>query len=179
MASDKNILEIKIYYEDTDSGGVVYYANYLKYMERGRTEYLADRGISVKGLMDQGTIFMVSRAEIDYKASAHYGETIILETTVAETTGATLLFRHRISEKLSNRLLVEGTIRMVCTDLSGKPKRTPREMAERIPTGKERVQVRIVPTIKSHRLFKNRSHILLRTDRLSFHEMVFPVKRSL
>ncbi len=130
--SGPNRIEIKIYYEDTDSGGVVYYANYLKYMERGRTEYLADRGISVKRLMDEGTLFVVSRAEIDYKASAKYGDTIVQETDVAETTGATILFRHRITEKNSGRLLVEGTIRMVCTDLAGKPKRTPREMAERL-----------------------------------------------
>ncbi len=73
-------MEIKIYYEDTDCGGVVYYANYLKYMERGRTEFLAERGVSVKGLMDEGTIFVVTRAELDYKSSARYGDTIVMET---------------------------------------------------------------------------------------------------
>jgi len=128
-----NRLEIKIYYEDTDSGGVVYYANYLRYMERGRTEYLAARGISVKDLMDQGTIFVVTRAEVDYKSSVRYGDTILLETSVAEKTGATLLFQHRITDKTTGRLLVEGKIRMVCADLSVRPKRLPPEMAERIP----------------------------------------------
>jgi acyl-CoA thioester hydrolase len=128
-----NKIEIKIYYEDTDCGGVVYYGNYLRYMERGRTEYLADRGVSIKELMDQGTIFVVSRAEIDYKSSARYGDTIVLETAVAEKTGATLLFEHRLMEKTTGRLLVEGRIRMVCTDLTAKPKRIPKEMAERVP----------------------------------------------
>ncbi|HWR71612.1 MAG TPA: YbgC/FadM family acyl-CoA thioesterase [Nitrospirota bacterium] len=126
-------MEIKIYYEDTDTGGVVYYANYLRYMERGRTEYLAERGISVKDLMDQGTIFVVTRAEIDYKSSVRYGDTIVLETSVTEKTGATLLFQHRITDKTTGRLLVEGKIRMVCADLSVRPKRLPPEMAERIP----------------------------------------------
>lgn len=128
-----NRLEIKIYYEDTDSGGVVYYANYLRYMERGRTEYLAERGISVKDLMDQGTIFVVTRAEVDYKSSVRYGDTIVLETSITEKTGATLLFQHRITDKATGKLLVEGKIRMVCADLSVRPKRLPPEMAERIP----------------------------------------------
>ncbi len=128
-----NKMEIKIYYEDTDSGGVVYYANYLRYMERGRTEYFAELGISVKDLMDQGTIFVVIRAEIDYKSSVRYGDTIVLETTVAEKTGATLLFQHRITDKASGRLLVEGRIRMACADLSVRPKRLPPALAERIP----------------------------------------------
>lgn len=128
-----NRIEIKIYYEDTDSGGVVYYANYLRYMERGRTEYLAARGISVKDLMDQGTIFVVTRAEVDYKSSVRYGDTIVLDTSVEEKTGATLLFQHRITDKETGRLLVEGRIRMVCADLSVRPKRLPPEMAERIP----------------------------------------------
>lgn len=128
-----NKIEIKIYYEDTDCGGVVYYANYLRYMERGRTEYLTDRHISIKELMDRGTIFVVNRAEMDYKSSAKYGDTIVLETAVAEKTGATLLFKHRMTEKATGRLLVEGKIRMVCTDLTAKPKRIPKEMAERLP----------------------------------------------
>ncbi len=133
MSSDKHSMEIKLYYEDTDSGGVVYYANYLRYMERGRTEYLAERGISVKDLMDQGTIFVVTRAEIDYKSSVRYGDTIVLETSITEKTGATLLFQHRITDKATGRPLVEGKIRMVCADLSVKPKRLPPEMVERIP----------------------------------------------
>lgn len=127
-----NKIEIKIYYEDTDCGGVVYYGNYLRYMERGRTEYLAGRGVSVKKLMDQGTIFVVSRAEVDYKSSARYGDIIVLETAITEKTGATLLFKHRMTEKITGRLLVEGKVRMVCTDLTSKPKRLPKEMMERV-----------------------------------------------
>jgi tol-pal system-associated acyl-CoA thioesterase len=83
-------MDVKIYYEDTDCGGVVYYANYLRYMERARTEYLASRGYSVKTLMDQGTIFMVFRVEIDYKAPARYGDTIEIETWVTDVTRATM-----------------------------------------------------------------------------------------
>ncbi len=123
-------MEIKIYYEDTDCGGVVYYANYLKYMERGRTEFLAERGVSVKGLMDEGTIFVVTRAELDYKSSARYGDTIVMETSVTETTGATMLFSHVMKDRVTGRLIVEGRVRLACIDLSGRPKRLPSPMRD-------------------------------------------------
>jgi len=125
-------MEIKIYYEDTDCGGVVYYANYLRYMERARTEYLADRGISVKALMDEGTLFLVSRAELDYRSSARYGDTIRIETKISETTGATLLFEHTMTEKASGKVLTECRARLVCADAAGKPKRMPKEMADKL-----------------------------------------------
>ena len=125
-------MEIKIYYEDTDCGGVVYYANYLRYMERARTEYLADRGISVKALMDEGTLFLVSRAELDYRSSARYGDTIRIGTRISETTGATLLFEHTMTEKASGKVLTECRARLVCADAAGKPKRMPKEMADKL-----------------------------------------------
>ena len=67
-------MEIRIYYEDTDCGGVVYYANYLKYFERARTQYLEERGLSVAGLMNEGTVFVVVHAEVDYRSPARYGD---------------------------------------------------------------------------------------------------------
>ena len=69
-------MEIRIYYEDTDCGGVVYYANYLKYFERARTQYLEERGLSVAELRDGGTQFMVVHAELDYRSPARYGDTL-------------------------------------------------------------------------------------------------------
>lgn len=125
-------MDVKIYYEDTDCGNVVYYANYLKYMERGRTEYLAERGISIKQLMDQGTLFVVARAEIDYRSSARYGETIVLRTWIAESTRVSLLFGHTMTDKASGRLIAEAQTRLVCVDSHGKIKRLPPEMTERL-----------------------------------------------
>jgi acyl-CoA thioester hydrolase len=127
-----HFLEIKIYYEDTDCGGVVYYANYLRYMERARTEYMASRGASVKALMDEGTLFLVSRAEVDYRSSARYGDTILIETKISETTGATLLFEHTMTEKTSGNVLTESRARLVCADAAGKPKRMPKELADKL-----------------------------------------------
>jgi acyl-CoA thioester hydrolase len=125
-------MDVKIYYEDTDCGGVVYYANYLRYMERARTEYLASRGYSVKTLMDQGTIFMVFRVEIDYKAPARYGDTIEIETWVKDVTRATMIFEHVMREKTSRRVFVECRAKVVAVDANARPKRLPEEYVEKI-----------------------------------------------
>jgi len=124
--------DINIYYEDTDCGGVVYYANYLRYMERARTEYLASRGYAVKKLMDEGTIFMVLRAEIDYRAPARYGDTLEIETWVSDTSRVTMIFNHTMKEKTSGRLLVECKAKVVYVDKDGKPKRLPEEYVEKM-----------------------------------------------
>jgi acyl-CoA thioester hydrolase len=113
-------MEVKIYYEDTDCGGVVYYANYLKYFERARTEYLEMRGYSVAALMEQGVIFVVVRAEVDYCSSGRYGETLVIETEVGEVTRAALTFSHVIREKVSGRVVVKGSARLAATGRNGK-----------------------------------------------------------
>ncbi len=91
-------MDIRIYYEDTDCGGVVYYGNYLKYFERARTQYLEERGLSVAGLMKEGTVFVVVHAEVDYRSSARYGDRLIVETVVSDMTAASFTFSHVIRE---------------------------------------------------------------------------------
>lgn len=116
-------MEIKIYYEDTDCGGVVYYANYLKYFERARTHYLEERGVSVSGLMNKGTVFVVVRAELDYRSPARYGDTLLIDTVVSDTSAASFTFSHVVKEKVSGRIIVEGSARLAATDGNGKVKR--------------------------------------------------------
>lgn len=116
-------MQVRIYYEDTDCGGVVYYANYLKYFERARTEYLDERGLSVAALLKDGTQFMVVHAELDYRSPARYGETLAIETTLTETGKATLTFAHVIREAQTRRVVVEGSARLAATTLDGKIKR--------------------------------------------------------
>ena len=116
-------MDVRIYYEDTDCGGVVYYANYLKYFERGRTHYLDERGLSVAGLLQEGTQFVVVHAEVDYRSPARLGETLAVETTLTETGKATLTFAHVIRESQSRRIVVEGSARLAATTPDGKIKR--------------------------------------------------------
>jgi acyl-CoA thioester hydrolase len=105
-------MEVRIYYEDTDCGGVVYYGNYLKYFERARTQYLEERGLSVSGLMKEGTTFVVVHAEVDYRSPARYGDRLIVETVVSEMTAASFTFSHVIRERESRRVVVEGSARL-------------------------------------------------------------------
>ena len=128
-------MEIKIYYEDTDCGGVVYYANYLKYFERARTEYLEERGVSVAGLLKEGTMFVVVHAAIDYRSSARYGDWLVIETVVSAMTQASLTFSHVIRERESRRLVVEGSARLAATDQNGKVKRLDKAMNAVLQSG--------------------------------------------
>jgi len=127
-----HFMDVKIYYEDTDCGGVVYYANYLRYMERARTEYLASRGISVKKMADEGTIFMMIRVEIDYKSPARYGDTIEIETWVRDATRATMVFEHIMRDKSTGRVFTECRAKAVYVDAAGKPKRLTAEHVEQV-----------------------------------------------
>ncbi|MDF0674041.1 MAG: YbgC/FadM family acyl-CoA thioesterase [Nitrospira sp.] len=116
----RDTIEVKIYYEDTDCGGVVYYANYLKYFERARTAYLEMRGYSVAALMKQGVFFVVVHAELDYCSPGRYGETLVVETDVGDVTRAALTFSHVVREKVSGRVVVKGSARLAATDGNGK-----------------------------------------------------------
>jgi len=129
-------MEIKIYYEDTDCGGVVYYANYLKYFERARTEYLEMRGHSVAALMEQGVIFVVVRAEVDYCSPGRYGETLVIETEVSDVTRAAMTFSHIIREKVSGRVVVKGSARLAATDGQGKVRRLDRGMVAKLQSAR-------------------------------------------
>ena len=125
-------VQIRVIYGDTDQMGVVYYANYLRYMERARTEYLASKGLAVKKMMDEGTIFMVLRAEIDYKSPARYGDTIVIETWVRDVTRATMVFEHVMRDKATNRVFVECMAKAVFVDANAKPKRLHADFVEKV-----------------------------------------------
>lgn len=128
-------MEIKIYYEDTDCGGVVYYANYLKYFERARTEYLEEHGLSVAGLMNKGTVFVVVHAEVDYRSPARYGDWLVIETVISDRTAASFTFSHVIRERESRRLVVEGSARLAVTDGRGKVKRLDKALIAVLQSG--------------------------------------------
>jgi acyl-CoA thioester hydrolase len=124
-------MQVKIYYHDTDCGGVVYYANYLKYLEEARTEFLAERGISVRDLAAGGTLFVVSRQEIDYKYPAVYGDTLTIDTCISETSAVRIFYEHKITNQ-RNQLIARAKTLLVCVDKELKPKSIPEEIKEKI-----------------------------------------------
>ena len=126
------MLEINIYYEDTDCGGVVYYANYLRYFERARTEYIKSKGISLAELQKKGIVFTVSRVEIQYLSPAHYGETLLISTEISEMKKASLTIHHVITDKKDGRTIVTGTTKLACVNSTGRPTRFPEEFVDKI-----------------------------------------------
>jgi len=109
----------RIYYHDTDCGGVVYYANYLKHLEEARTEFCINKNIMLKELQDGGMFFVVSKVEIDYKSPAKYGDIINISVRVDYIKRSSLSFYQEI--KRDENLLIRANTLWVCVDSSFKP----------------------------------------------------------
>ena len=118
---------IKIYYEDTDSGGVVYYANYLKYLERARTEALFSIGFSNNKILDQfSSLIIVKSCNIEYKKSAHLEDELTIRSFVKSIT-KTSFFMNQIITK-NKDVIVEAQIHLVFVNKEGKPVKIPDEI---------------------------------------------------
>lgn len=120
-----SLLEVKIYYEDTDCGGVVYHANYLRYFERARTEYFAERGLFLRDYMQQGIIFVVARAEVNFERPAHYGDTLAISSQIEQVKKVSFVFNHVVHRKGEDAVLVRASIKLGCVNGARKPTRIP------------------------------------------------------
>ena len=118
---------LKVYYEDTDSGGVVYYANYLKFLERARTEALYSIGYSNKKVKDDfDSLIIVKACNIEYKKSAHLEEELNIRSFVKSIT-KTSFFMNQIITR-DNDTIVEAQVHLVFVDQKGKPIKIPDEI---------------------------------------------------
>jgi len=120
-------MEKKVYYYDTDAGGVVYYANYFKYFEEARTELLREKGINISKLAKTGILFAVRKAEISYKAPARYADTLTVTTSISKIKNATLEFTQSVSR--GDQILVEAKIQLVCINSKFSPQVMPEEVS--------------------------------------------------
>jgi acyl-CoA thioester hydrolase len=108
---------IRVYYEDTDSGGVVYYANYLKFMERARTEWLRARGFEQDALLrDRRLLFAVRRLTVDYHRPARFNDRLEVISQVARMGAASLTFAQRIQQADSAEALCDARVKVACID---------------------------------------------------------------
>jgi len=103
----------RIYYYDTDTSGAVYHANYLKYLEEARSEFLEERGLTVKGLLERGTGFAVRRQEMEYKFPALYGDTLEIKTSIKEYTPYRIVFAYAIQNQ-DGKLIGRAETDLVC-----------------------------------------------------------------
>ena len=116
--------KLKVYYEDTDAGGVVYYANYLKYLERARTEALFTLGFNNKKIKkDFGSIIIVKSCNIEYKISAHLEDELSIRSFVKSTTKTSFFMNQFISR--GEDLIAEAKVHLVFVNSESKPMRIP------------------------------------------------------
>lgn len=121
----------RIYYHHTDCGGVVYYANYLKFLEEARTEYFELKNASIKQLADSGIIFVVARQEIDYKFPAKYGDELDIRTQAAAMSGVRIEFLHEIYNQ-NKQIIAKAKTILVCVDKDLKPQAIPEDLRKKL-----------------------------------------------
>jgi acyl-CoA thioester hydrolase len=108
---------IRVYYEDTDAGGIVYYANYLKFFERARTEWLREIGINQECYLKQKLGFVVRRVEMDNIASAKLDDLLAVSSTIITLKYASLMFQQQITNQ-AKQVLCTANIRVACVNFS-------------------------------------------------------------
>ncbi len=120
-------MPLRVYYEDTDAAGIVYYANYLKFAERGRTEMMRALGFAHSSIRaETGTIFTVRRLSADYRLPARLDDALSVDTRIREIAGATMLLDQEI--RRDGNVLVALELLLACVGGDGRPRRVPTEL---------------------------------------------------
>lgn len=113
----------RVHYEDTDMAGVVYYANYLKFIERGRSEALREAGVDQRAMRDDGIVFVVKSLKADYIAPGRYDDLLSVHTDLQEIKGASATLAQSVT--CDGVKLFEADVRIACMSTTGKPVRMP------------------------------------------------------
>ncbi|WP_020040924.1 tol-pal system-associated acyl-CoA thioesterase [Salipiger mucosus] len=123
--------QVRVYYEDTDMAGIVYYANYLKFIERARSDWVRDLGIDQRAMRDvEGIVFVVRRVEADYLAPAHFDEELTVRTSVISSSGVRMLLTQEVLREGTPIFQAEVTLVAVTTE--GQIARLPEALRRRI-----------------------------------------------
>ncbi len=122
----KHIYPVRVYYEDTDMGGVVYHANYLKFIERARSDWVRNLGNDQNAMRDAGIVWVVRRIEADYLAAAKFEDELTIETDVVSLSGARLTMSQLV--KRGETEIFRAVVTAVCMNKEGKPVRLPAEI---------------------------------------------------
>ena len=126
-----HVFALRVYWEDTDAAGIVYYANYLKFIERGRTEMLRHAGVDQQAILEaDGLAFAVRAVSVEYLRPAKLEDEIEVVTRVAELGGASLVLDQDV--RRADAALAAAQVRIACIDRAGRPKRLPRALSDAI-----------------------------------------------
>jgi len=125
-------LAVRVYYEDTDFTGLVYHANYVRYFERGRSDYLRAAGISHTDLLERADpcAFVITRMEIDFRAAARIDDALVVKTAYDVIKGPRMLISQSITR--GETLIAEARVTAACITPQGRPRRAPNDLAERL-----------------------------------------------
>lgn len=136
MQTSPDQIQIRVYYEDTDLAGIVYYANYLKFIERARTEFLRSRGVEQGAYREEhGVVFAVRRVEADYLASAVFDDLLTVETRVKEITGSRIFMSQEV--KRDDTVLFRAEVVLVAVNAAGRSTRVPADIRALLDGGVE------------------------------------------
>lgn len=123
-------LPLRVYYEDTDFGGIVYYANYLKFIERGRSEWVREMGIDQIAMKKAGVVFAVRRVEADYLSPAFYDDQLDVLTQLEKITPARMICAQQV--RRGETVLFEACVTVVCIGAGGAPVRLPEILRQKL-----------------------------------------------
>ena len=131
--SNVHKLPVRIYYEDTDAGGIIYHANYLKFAERGRTELLRDCGYENLGLQhDPGILFVVRHAENDYLKPGVLDDMLEMQSTITIMKNTSFVMEQNLIRTQDQTILCKMKITLVCVDVNSiKPVRIPNDIRKK------------------------------------------------
>lgn len=117
---------LTVYYEDTDMAGIVYYANYLRYIERARSEVVEQMGVDQRAMRDEGIVFAVTRVEADYLGSARLGDRLMVNSTHFAKGSVRWIFDQEV--ELDGKVIFRAKVTAACMTIAGKPTRLPAEI---------------------------------------------------
>jgi tol-pal system-associated acyl-CoA thioesterase len=125
--------KLRVYIEDTDAGGIVYYVNYLKFMERARTEFMRSLGYGKDYIFNQDLMFVVRDVAVTYLLPARLDDELEATASIEQLRGAVMVLRQSV--RRGDAVLAQGDVTIACVDRSGvKPRRLPPEMVARLKT---------------------------------------------
>ncbi len=118
-----HLFPVRVYYEDTDMGGIVYHANYLKYIERARSDWVAEMGLDQNTMREEGVVFVVRRVECDYLMAARFNDRLEVHTRLQTVTAARLVMEQEVWR--GPDLVFGAVVTAVCMNAAGQPVRLP------------------------------------------------------
>ncbi|AVO36799.1 tol-pal system-associated acyl-CoA thioesterase [Pukyongiella litopenaei] len=121
-----HLFPVRVYYEDTDMGGIVYHANYLRYVERARSDWVRQLGNDQNAMREAGIVWVVRRIEAEYLSTAKFDDELVVETTMRKVSGARLVMDQLVLR--GETPIFRASVTAVCMNAAGRPVRLPAEI---------------------------------------------------